>query len=277
MLGGHSGVDIHLGRGNALKLIGQMLWKLNKQYKIKINSINGGNRTNAIPREASAIFFIKDAEFRQVEELIKALFLNINVIFDSNEPGFKISVEKLKNFDNSKVFTKKIQDGILNILYTIPNGPISMHPQIKGLVFTSSNLAVIKTEIEKIIIKVSQRSLSKYQKIANWEKLKSLFELTGLVNEIIIDTDYPGWTPDFNSKILALTKDIYEELFKKAIQVKVIHAGLECGILKQKYPNMEMISIGPKNIGAHSPDERISVQSVEKIWDLLITLLGKLC
>jgi dipeptidase D len=276
LLGGHSGADIHLGRGNALKLIGQILWKLNKQYKIKINYINGSNRTNAIPREATALFFINDAEFSQVEEFIKELFLNIKVIFDIIEPTLNISIEKLKNFDNTEVFTKKIQDNILNILYTIPNGPISMHPQIKGLVFTSSNLAVIKTGKEKIIIKISQRSLNKYQKIVIWEKTKSLFELTGLENEIIIDTDYPGWTPDFNSKILALTKNTYNELFKKEINVKAIHAGLECGILKQIFPYMEMISIGPKNIGAHSPNERISVQPVEKIWDFLIALLRKL-
>lgn len=276
LLGGHSGVDIHLGRGNALKIIGQILWKLNKQYKIKINSIIGGNRTNAIPREATSLIFVNNTEFAQVEEFITELFLNIKVIFDSIEPTFNVSIEKLKNFNNSKVISKKIQEYLLDILYTIPNGPISMHPQIKGLVFSSSNLAVINTEKKKITIKISQRSLSKYQKIANWEKMKSLFELSGLKNEIIIDTDYPGWRPDFNSKLLTLTKDTYKELFKKPIEVKAIHAGLECGILKQKYPNMEMISIGPKNIGAHSPDERISVQSVEKIWDLLITLLGKL-
>ena len=276
LLGGHSGVDINLGRGNALKLIGQILWKLNKKYKIRINSITGGNRTNAIPREANAILFIKDDDFSQLEEFIRELFLEIKVIFESIEPTFNVSIEKLKNYDNTEVFTKKIQDIILNIIYTIPNGPISMHPQIRGLVFTSSNLGVIKTGKEKIEIKISQRSLSKYHKIAIWEKTKSLFELPDLELEIIINSDYPGWTPNFNSKILALTKDVYTELYKKGIEVKVIHAGLECGILKKKFPYMEMISIGPKNIGAHSPDERISVHSVEKIWNFLITLLREI-
>ena len=151
-----------------------------------------------------------------------------------------------------------------------------MHPQIKGLVFTSSNLGVIKTEREKVEIKISQRSLSKYHKIAIWEKIKSLFELSDVELEIIINSDYPGWTPNFNSKILALTKNTYIDLFKKEIEVKAIHAGLECGILKKNFPHMEMISIGPDIVGAHSPDERISVQSVEKIWNFLIILLEKI-
>jgi dipeptidase D len=277
LLGGHSGADIHLGRGNALKLIGQILWKINKKYEIRINSITGGNRTNVIPREVNAILFIKDEIFSSLEEFIKELFLEIKVKFDGIEPTFNISFEKLKNYNNTEVFRQKIQDKLLDIIYTIPNGPISMHPQIRGLVFTSSNLAVIKTGKEKIVIKVSQRSLSKYHKIAIWEKTKSLFELFDLELETIIDSDYPGWTPNFNSKILALTKDVYKELFNKEIEVKAIHAGLECGILKKKFPQMEMISIGPKNIGAHSPDERISVNSIEKIWNFLITLLGKSC
>jgi dipeptidase D len=135
---------------------------------------------------------------------------------------------------------------------------------------------VIKTEREKVEIKISQRSLSKYHKIAIWEKIKSLFELSDVELEIIINSDYPGWTPNFNSKILALTKNTYIDLFKKEIEVKAIHAGLECGILKKIFPHMEMISIGPDIVGAHSPDERISVQSVEKIWDFLIILLEKI-
>ncbi len=276
LLGGHSGVDINLGRGNALKLIGQILWKLNKKFKIRINSIRGGNRTNAIPREANAILFIKDNAFSQIEEFIKKLLVELKVIFNTIEPTVNISIEKLKKYDNTDVFIQKIQDCILNILYTIPNGPISMHPQIKGLVFTSSNLSVIRTEREKVEIKISQRSLSKYHKIAIWEKIKSLFELSDVELEIIINSDYPGWTPNFNSKILALTKNTYIDLFKKEIEVKAIHAGLECGILKKIFPHMEMISIGPDIVGAHSPDERISVQSVEKIWNFLIILLEKI-
>ena len=276
LIGGHSGVDIHIGRGNSLKVIGQILWKLNKNYMMNIASIDGGNITNAIPREASAIFFAKEDEYSDIKEFIRDLNVKINVLFEGIEPEIDISIEKLINYDNKEVLTKRIQDNLLNILYTIPNGPLSMHPKIKDLVFSSSNLAVIKTEKDKIEIKLSQRSLSEYFKNVIWEKVNSLVQLTGLDVETIIDSDYPGWTPNFNSKLLTLTKDNYKELFNKDILVKAIHAGLECGILKKKFPNMEMISIGPKNEGAHSPDERLSVNSVEKIWNFLLKLLKKL-
>ncbi|MFX0030121.1 MAG: beta-Ala-His dipeptidase [Candidatus Hermodarchaeota archaeon] len=274
--GGHSGADIHLGRGNALKIIGEILWKLNRKFKIFINSINGGNRTNAIPREASANLYIQKEELSDITDFIRDLISKIKVVFNGIDPDLDISIEQLDNFKEINIFTKKIQDNILNLLYTLPNGPLSMHPKIGGLVFTSSNLGVINTDDEKIEIKLSQRSLSEYFKIVIWERAISLFNLTDLEIDIKIDSDYPGWQPNFDSTLLKLTKDAFKEEFSKEIEVKAIHAGLECGILKKKFPNMEMISIGPKNEMAHSPDERISIKSVEKIWNFLITLLGKL-
>jgi len=276
LIGGHSGADIHLGRGNALKILGEVLWKLNKKYKVYINSINGGNRTNAIPREAKANIFIREDDFLEICEFINDHVMKIKVIFNGIEPEMDISVEKVDTYDENEVFMKRIQDNILDLLYTIPNGPPSMHPKIQGLVFTSSNLGVIKTEKDMIEIKLSQRSLSEYFKIIIWEKAISLFELTDLEVDIIINSDYPGWQPNFNSKLLKLTKDAFKATFNKNIDVKAIHAGLECGILKKKYPEMEMISIGPKIEMAHSPDERASTKSVEKIWSFLLSLLEKL-
>lgn len=276
LIGGHSGVDIHIGRGNSLKIIGQILWKLNHNFMMNIASINGGNRTNAIPREASAIFFVREDEFLKVKEFILDQLMKIKILFEGIDPDINISIERLTNYDNKKVLTKLIQNNLLNILYTIPNGPLSMHPKIRDLVFSSSNLAVIKTEKDKVVIKLSQRSLSEYFKNVIWEKTNSLINLTGLNVETIIDSDYPGWTPNFNSKLLTLTKDAYRQLFNNELLVKAIHAGLECGILKKKFPHMEMISIGPRNEGAHSPEERLLVKSVEKIWNFLLRLLQKL-
>ncbi|MFW9877478.1 MAG: beta-Ala-His dipeptidase, partial [Candidatus Thorarchaeota archaeon] len=276
LIGGHSGADIHLGRGNALKIIGEVLWKLNNKFIIYINSINGGNKTNAIPREARAEIFIKEKEFFEICEFIEDHLMKIKVIFDGIEPELNISVEKIDNIFENEVILKKIQDNILDLLYTIPNGPLSMHPKFKELVFTSSNLGVIKTKKDKIEIKLSQRSLSEYFKIITWESTISLFKLTDLETDIIIDSDYPGWQPNFNSRLLKITKDAFKALFNKEIDVKAIHAGLECGILKKKYPDMEMISIGPKIAFGHSPREKISVNSVEKVWNFLISLLGKL-
>jgi dipeptidase D len=274
--GGHSGADIHLGRGNALKIIGEILWKLNDKFKIYLNSIKGGNRTNAIPREASSIIYVKEEDFSDINQFTSDLVSDIKILFKGIDPNMEVSITKQENNEEKESLTKKIQDNILNLLYALPNGPLSMHPKIKDLVFSSSNLGVISTDEEKIEIKLSQRSLSEYFKIIIWEKAVSLFNLTGLDIDIIIDSDYPGWQPDFDSKLLKFTQDAFKEQFNKEIEVKAIHAGLECGILKKKYPNMEMISIGPVNVGAHSPDERVSVKSVEKIWKFLIALLDKL-
>ena len=276
LVGGHSGSDIHLGRGNAIKILSQIIWKLNKEYKININSIKGGNRTNAIPREAGSIFFAKEKEFDEIKDFIDNLFNNIIVIFDGIEPNISIKIEKLKDYTDDAVLKETVQNNLLNILYTIPNGPLSMHPEIHDLVFNSSNLGVIRTKTDEIEIKLSQRSLNKYFKGVIWEKAITLFNLTDLEVKILVDSDYPGWQPEFNSKLLSLTKEAYKDSTGKEIKVKAIHAGLECGILRKKFPQMEMISIGPKNIGAHSPNERVSIQSVGKIWNFLITLLGKL-
>ena len=274
--GGHSGVDIHLGRGNALKIISQLLWKLNQEFVIHLYSIEGGNRTNAIPREVNAIIYIEKKRFEEILSYIKTSFLEASVIFDEIEPNLDISIEQLEDFHYTKVLSKKVQDKLLDMMYLIPNGPISMHSQIKDLVFTSSNLATIKTKENDIIIEISQRSLSEYFKNVIWEKTRTLFDLSGLKINIKKDSDYPGWTPNFQSKLLAKCKETYFELFNENIKIKAIHAGLECGILKKKFPQMEMISIGPRNKGAHSPDERLLIKSIEKVWNILISLLRKL-
>ncbi|MFX1461784.1 MAG: beta-Ala-His dipeptidase [Promethearchaeota archaeon] len=276
LLGGHSGVDINLGRGNALKIISQILWKLNKKFKIQFCSIDGGNKTNAIPREATSILYIEKDKFSEIKNFIETQSRNIKVIFEGIEPNLEISIKKLENYSNKKVFSNKFQDRILNIIYLIPFGPLSMHPQIKGLVFNSTNLGTIKTRDSDIEIKISQRSLSEYFKTVIWENVKALFDLSNLDFNFKIDSDYPGWTPNFESNILAKCDETYEDLFNEKIVVKAIHAGLECGILKKKFPQMDMIAIGPINEAAHSPDERLLIKSVEKVWKFIIALLKNL-
>ncbi len=276
LLGGHSGVDIHLGRGNALKIIGHLLWKLSKEYPIHLCSIEGGNRTNAIPREVTAIIYIEKDKFSEVLSLIQDLFNDIKSIFDGIEFNLDILIEKLDDYTDNRVLSDKVQNDLLNIMYLIPNGPLSMHPQIDGLVFNSSNFGTITTRDDDIEIKISQRSLSEYFKNVIWEKTKALLDLSDLDIIIKRDSDYPGWTPNFQSKLLTKFKESYKEMFNEDLKIKAIHAGLECGILKKKFPNMEMISIGPTNVGAHSPDERVLIKSVEKVWNILISLLKKL-
>jgi len=276
LLGGHSGVDIHLGRGNALKIISQILWRLNDNFSIQICSIDGGNRTNAIPREVSTVFYIEKNKYLEISNFIKTFFNEIKVMFECIEPNLDISINKLEDFSDSKILTKEAQDVLLNVMYLMPSGPLSMHPRINGLVFNSTNFAVIKTRKEHIEIKLSQRSLSEYFKVVIWEKAKALFNLSNLEINFKVDSDYPGWIPNFESTLLTKCKEAYKDLFNEEMEIKAIHAGLECGILKKKFPQMEMISIGPTNEGAHSPDERLLIKSVEKVWKLLVYLLEKL-
>jgi dipeptidase D len=277
LLGGHSGVDIHLGRGNAIKIVGQILWKLNEKFLVHICSIDGGgDRTNVIPREASSIFYIEETKFSEIFDFINLLFTDIKTVYEGIEPNLSLEVTRLEGYSNKEVLIGSFQEKVLDLIYLIPNGPISMHPQIKGLVFTSSNFATISTRENDIEIKISQRSLSEYFKNVIWEKTKALLELGGLKIIIKKDSDYPGWTPNFQSKLLSKCNETYKELFNEDIKIKAIHAGLECGILKKKFPQMEMISIGPTNEGAHSPDEKLNIKSVGKVWKLLINLLGKL-
>ncbi|MFX0041391.1 MAG: beta-Ala-His dipeptidase [Candidatus Hodarchaeota archaeon] len=276
LLGGHSGADIHLGRANALKIMSQILWKLNDKFPIHIVSIDGGNRNNAIPRESNAMLLIKRENFSEINTYIKELFKEIKIVFDGIEPKMEVIINKIENFIDNKVFSNNFQEKLLNILYLVPNGPHLMHPRIKDLVFTSTNFAILNTKNNLIEIIFHQRSMSEYFKYVNWERLKTLFKLSNFKTEIIIDSDYPGWTPDFDSKLLALSKDAYKKIFKKDVHIKAIHAGLECGILKKHFPKMEMISLGPNNKGAHSPDERLQVKSVERIWNFLINLFEKL-
>jgi len=274
--GGHSGVDIHLGRGNALKILGEILWKLNNKYQIHICSIEGGNRTNAIPREASTIFYIENKNFLEIDSYIKSIFTDSKIIFENIEPNLELLIQKLENYENEEVLVKKIQDNLLNVIYLIPNGPFSMHPRIKGLVFASNNLGTISTRIDNIEIKLSQRSLNRYFKTVIWEKTKIILDLSDLDVTFSIDSEYPGWNPNFQSNLLSKCKETYTEMFNEDLKIKAIHAGLECGILKEKFPQMEMISIGPTIEGAHSPDERLLIKSVEKVWNILIKLLTKL-
>jgi dipeptidase D len=199
LVGGHSGGDIHKGRCNALKIVAQIIWKLNKKYKVHLNSLKGGNLSNAIPRECRAI----------IDSYIKKLKLNIQKLYNEIEPNFKISLEKLDAFTDDFVLIKEIQDKLLDLLYLMPNGPISLHPTSKGLVHTSSNLASIKTHEDFIEFQISQRSLTQYDKDVIHEKFTTLLKISGLEFNKNIDTEYPSWTPDFDSKITSISKSVY--------------------------------------------------------------------
>ena len=279
LIGGHSGVDIHKGRANSIKLLAKILWDLNNKYSINVYSINGGKMTNAIPRESEAIIFVEKADFSHINSRVYEIASDIKTSFSDIEQEIMVSLGKLNSDVGDMVLSKKSQEIIIALLYGMPNGPISMHPRIKDLVHTSSNLARVETKNSHFKIEISHRSLedigcSDISEIIN--ALLKLCELAGLKVNIKKVANYSGWEPNFESELLAIAKDTYKELFSEEVNVGAIHAGLECAVLKKHFPNLDMISIGPNIKGAHSPDERVSVQSVEKIWNFLINLLKRL-
>ncbi len=275
LVGGHSG-DCNKGQANAIKLLCQLLWKLNKKFIIHINSIHGGGAANAIPREANSVFFIKENQLTEMKSYILEIFNEIKSRFDGIEKNMNVSIESLENFQNNEVLSEQVQDKILDLLYIIPNGPIVMHPKIKNLMFTSTNLGKIRTKEDHIKIRWLHRSLSKYFNKDICEKIIALLKLSNLEMENTIRGSYPPWEPDFNSKLLTIAKDVYKELFKEEIKILIIHGGLESTLLINHIPEIEAIAFGAKIRGLHSPYERLEVKSIERTWNYLIHLLKKL-
>jgi len=276
LLGGHSGTDINKKRGNALKILTEIIWKLNSRFNVLVNSLEGGNLTNAIPREAHAIFFIDQSQKNELDAFLKELIPNIKNFYEGTDSNLLISIDPLKDFTDKTTFSKDFQNILVDLFYLIPNGPISLHPTSEGLVHTSLNFAVVHTLENTIEFKVSTRSLEQYDKDTLFEKLKTLLKMSGLDINIEIITIYPSWPPDFDSKLTEISKQVYKNLFDKEAIIQAIHAGLECAFFSYYYPDMEMISLGPDVLGGHSPDERLKIKSVTKIWKFLVTLLKNL-
>ena len=269
LTGGHSGDDINKGRANANKLLNRFLWKTKEKYDLKLSVFDGGNLRNAIAREAYAVILVPDKkseyflkEISKYEEIYKNEF-------HITEPELKFKykeIEKPENIISDKDFTI-----LTNTLYACPHGVITMSQDIKDFVETSTNLASVKFKDDKIVITTSQRSSVETEKDDVTNMVVSVFNLANAKTET---TDgYPGWTPNPDSEIVDLTKNIYEKLFQSEPEVLAIHAGLECGLIGDKYPGMDMISFGPTIKGAHSPDERLEIKSVQKFWDLLLAVL----
>ena len=275
LIGGHSGVDINKGRANAIKIISKILWKINNRFGIYLNSISGGKLSNAIPRETESIFYVEETKISEIFSLVDQIKLEIEMEIKSNEKNLKIKYKKLETIERERIFPKPISDKLLHILYVIPNGPISIHSKNQDLVYTSTNLASIKMEGELLTIITSQRSLHKTSKQIISERIEALFKLADLDINIRHSGDYPEWDPNFKSTLLKIVKNSYKELYNKEAIISTIHAGLETSILKQNFPDIEMISIGPLIEGTHSPDEKLNIKSVEKIWKLIELLIKK--
>lgn len=268
--GGHSGMDIHKGFGNANKLMSRLLYDGFDRYGLRISKIEGGSLRNAIPRESRAVLVVdavhKDAFESATEHLISA----IGKEFDSIEPELKIV---LNPSDLPElVMELEVQQPLLKALRAAHNGVYRMSPDIEDLVETSNNLARVLIENGQIYIGCLTRSSVDSSKMDLAKTLKATFELAGCAVEF--SGDYPGWTPNMKASILKVLKDLYVQLNGSEPHVAACHAGLECGILGTHYPNMEMISFGPNIKGAHSPDERAQISSVQKFWVFLKAILA---
>lgn len=270
--GGHSGLDIHQGRANAIKLLGYLLSRM-ESLNIKAYHISGGSLRNAIPREAEIKVLIKPDEVEQVNNVINDFVKDMLVEYKVTDPGLEIKFTKLdEKVENT--FSKNMFKKLLKTILAMPHGVISYNPVIAGLVDTSTNLATVKMEGENIRIGTSQRSSMESAKDNITKTVAAVLSLAGA--EVNIGDGYPGWTPNMDSPLLKTSKEVYKEMFGEEPGIKAIHAGLETGLLGAKYPGLDMISFGPTIEGAHSPDERVNIPAVEKFYELLKGILAKL-
>lgn len=268
--GGHSGDDIHRGLGNANKIMNRYLWDLNRKMDVRIHSFNGGNLRNAIAREATATVLVPWSEKETVRVELNHFISDVEKEFGETEPFLRISLES--EILPESVMGKISSDRLLNAIYACPHGVVTMSKDMPGLVETSTNLASVKMQPDnKILITTSQRSSVESAKYDIAHQVEAVFLLAGA--EVTHGDGYPGWKPNVKSEILKKAEESYSRLFNEKAHVRAIHAGLECGLFLEKYPHLDMISIGPQMFGVHSPDERLSISSTQKCWKWLLEIL----
>lgn len=272
--GGHSGSDIDHGLGNANKILTRFLYQfIDKKYKMVVSEIDGGNLHNAIAREAYAVAGVKNKYKETLRIELNHLLAQVQDELKHTDPNVTITLEST-DAPKEVIGAKKVRKLVMAI-YACPHGVVEMSRDIPGVVETSTNLASIKMRKNNIIeIGTSQRSLTESSKLDILNMVSSVFNLAGA--KVENSEGYPGWKPNPQSPILKIAKDEYKKLYNKFPEVKVIHAGLECGLFLEKYPELDMISIGPTMRDVHSPDEKVEIASVGKWWDFFVKLLENL-
>jgi len=270
--GGHSGLEINAGRGNAIKILNRVLLRLHAKGA-RVSKIEGGNKRNAIPREASATIHVSSGKEAEARQIVSEMNETISAEFATLDPDLRIGVDAAAA-NGGKVLSAEHQEKVLRGISALPHGVIKMSADVPGLVETSTNVAVINTTDGKITLATSQRSSVASEKQEIGETVASVFLLSGA--KVEQGSGYPGWKPNLNSPVLQLATQIYADLFGKQCEVKAVHAGLECGIIGEKYPGMDMISFGPTLEAVHSPDEKIYIASVEKFWKFLVEILRRI-
>ncbi len=270
--GGHSGDEIDKGHANANKVLNRFLWCKKDEYKLRLNNFDGGNLRNAIAREAYSIVLIPEGkESALINDVAKFKDMS-RAEFNITEPNMDITINEVDIPEvviDDESFTE-----LVNAIYGCPHGVIAMSQSIENFVETSTNLASVKFLEEEILVTTSQRSSVESEKQDITNMVTSVFKLAGASTKT--SDGYPGWTPNPNSEIMNITVDSYKKLFDQEPEVLAIHAGLECGLIGDKYPEMDMISFGPTIKRAHSPEEKIEISTVLKFWDLTLDILSNI-
>jgi dipeptidase D len=267
--GGHSGVDIHTGRGNALRILGQTLQQLLEKLSAEVADLKGGSARNVIPREASAVIVVDSAKEVDLKKLLSTLEAEAKTDLGGFDPGVQITTEKVEK--PVQVFDNADANAVVDVLASLVHGVIAMSPDIPGLVQTSTNLAVIAVKDGQLEISTSQRSAIRSSILAAGRLVSTAFRLAGF--EVESGGGYPGWKPEPTSEIVKKLKRVYQDEFGSEPRLIAMHAGLECGVIGEKYPGMQMASFGPQIENPHSPGERVQISSVESFWKYLKAVL----
>ncbi len=272
LTGGHSGMDIYKGRGNSNKLMNRFLLNAAEQFGLLVHSIDGGGLRNAIPRESFADVVVAVSQSMAFESFIKDQEQIYKSEYRSTDPNLTLLPENIEIPSN--VVSAPFQYKLLRAVQASPNGIYRMSPDITGLVQTSNNVARILVKDGAFSILCLTRSAIDSEKMDLALSIRSTFELAGA--SVSFGGSYPGWTPNPHASIVKLMSDLYKERYQEEADVNACHAGLECGIIGKNYPGMEMISFGPNIHGAHSPDEKVQVSSVQKYWEFLLETLKRI-
>lgn len=268
--GGHSGLEIDKGRGNAIKILNRVLMALSA-LGARLSKIAGGNKRNAIPRECEALLFIPPKNLPKAMAVVEQFNATIKAELAAVEPDLLINATEMKGRKRGKVIKKTQQKKICQTISALPHGVIKMSAEISWLVETSTNVAVINTGKKNLTLATSQRSSVASELTEISQTVADIFTLGGA--KVEQPDGYPGWKPNLDSPILQVARSTYQALYGKDPAVKAVHAGLECGIIGEKFPGMDMVSFGPTLEGVHSPDEKIYIDTVEKFWNFLLALL----
>ena len=270
--GGHSGVDAREQRGNAIKILARLLWNISNQYKIFLSDIKGGDKHNAIPRESHAKISVPIKDKEEIIKDLRSFEKNILEEIRPIDPNMKVSIESIEK--TKIILDEKSTESTINLLHSLPHGVEKMSYDIKGLVETSTNLATVSIKNNSALIGLSSRSsiASALQDLR--DRIHAISSLAGA--KVTEGESYPGWKPNLNSDLLKLSKKIFKDMYKKEAVVEAIHAGLECGIIGEKFSGMDMISVGPTIKYPHSPEEQVHISTVDKFYQYVLEIIRKI-